>query len=437
MASPNQTRFDTTAPKCDPPVMWDKLWTNANIATMHEGHAPFGLIENAALAAENGRIAWVGPAADLPNAAANEVVDCAGLLLTPGLCDPHTHVVHAGDRRADWEWRLAGATRDDLARINGGVRGTMLTTRGASRQELLQQSAPRVAALIANGVTTLESKSGYGLDLETELRILSVSREIARRMPVDVVCTFMGAHGLPPEYEGRPDDYIDYLCDTVLPAAIAENLVDLVDAYCDTPAFRGFTHAQTSRMFQAAAAYGKRVTLHADQYSEAGASALAARHHALSAAHLEYADEAGVQALATAGTVAVLLPGANYTLFETRKPPIALFRQHGVRMALATNNNPSSSPCSMPTAIMNLACTLFRLTAEEAVAGFTRESARALDLLPDRGTLEPGKRADLVLWDLAHPAELPYRIAHSPVRTVIRAGHTVFNANPLALLAPD
>lgn len=412
--------------------MWDKLWINAAIATMAEGGVPFGLVEAGAVAAKDGRIAWVGPAADLPHREAAEIVDCEGMLLTPGLCDPHTHVVHAGERRGDWELRLAGATRDDLARVHGGVRGTMLTTRAADEAELLRQSARRVSAMIANGVTTLESKSGYGLDLDTELRLLRVSRELGRRLPVSVVCTFMGAHGLPPEYEGRADDYIDFLCGTVLPAAVAAGLVDVVDAYCDTPAFRGFTHAQTSRMFDAAAAHGKPVTLHADQYSMAGAASLAARHGALSAAHVEYVDEAGIRAMAAAGTVALLLPGANYTLFEVQKPPVALFRQHGVRMALATNNNPSSSPCLMPTAIMNLACTLFRLTAEEAVAGFTRESARALGLLHDRGTLAAGKRADLVLWDLEHPAELPYRIAYSPVRAVVQGGVTVHRA-----AAPD
>ena len=408
----------------------DTVWTNATVATMRDDGPPFGLVERGAVMVRDGRIAFVGPAADLQDTAGARVVDCGGMVLTPGLCDPHTHVVHAGERRGDWELRLAGATRDDLARVNGGVRGTMLTTRAVSEAELLAQSARRVTTLISNGVTTLESKSGYGLDLETELRLLRVSREIGRRMPVDIVCTFMGAHGLPPEFEGRADEYIDFLCRDVLPRAVAEGLVDLVDGYCDTPAFRGFTHAQTTRMFEAAAAHGKRVTLHADQYSEAGASALAARHGALSAAHLEYVDEEGVRALAAAGTVALLLPGANYTLFEARKPPVAQFRQHGVRMALATNNNPSSSPCAMPTAIMNLACTLFRLTAAEAVAGFTREAARALGLLHDRGTLEVGKRADLVLWDLVHPAELPYRIAHSPVHMVVHAGHLAFVATP-------
>jgi imidazolonepropionase len=401
---------------------------------MQAGSTPFGLIENGAVAVQDGRIGWIGFAADARPA--RTTTDCNGLLLTPGLVDPHTHVAHAGERRGDWELRLAGATRDDLARVNGGVRGTMLTTRAAPYDELLAQSARRVSTLIANGVTTLECKSGYGLDLETELRLLRVSREIGRRMPVTVVNTFMGAHGLPPEYEGRPDDYIDFLAETVLPEAIEEGLVDLVDCYCDTPAFRGFTHAQASRMFDAAAAHGKRVTIHADQYSPAAAAELAAHHQALSAAHLEYTTETGVRAMAEAGTVALLLPGAHYTLFETHRPPVGLFRQYGVPMALATNNNPSSSPCAMPTAIMSLACTLFRLTPEEAVAGFTREAARALDLLADCGTIEPGKRADLVLWDLAHPAELPYRIAHSPVRTVIKGGKTVFTATAPNLLEP-
>lgn len=403
----------------------DTVWTNAVVATMREGGVPYGLVEGGAVVVREGRIAWTGPVAELPALAGAEVVDCEGRVVTPGLCDPHTHVVHAGERRGDWELRLAGATRDDLVRVNGGVRGTMLTTRAAPEAALLEQSMRRVRALISNGVTTLESKSGYGLDLETELRLLRVSREIGRRLPVEVVCTFMGAHGVPPEFEGRPDEYIAFLCDEVLPRAVAEGLVDLVDGYCDTPGYRGFTHGQTGRMFEAAAAHGKRVTLHADQYSQAGASGLAARYRALSAAHLEYADEAGVRALAAAGTVALLLPGANYTLFEVQKPPVALFRQYGVRMALATNNNPSSSPCTMPTAIMNLACTLFRMTAEEAVAGFTREGARALGLLGDRGTLEVGKRADLVVWDLSHPAELPYRIAHSPVHAVVHAGAVV------------
>ena len=400
-----------------------------------DGGAAFGLISDGAVAVQDGRIGWVGAAADAPPAA--ETTDCGGMVLTPGLIDPHTHVVHAGERRGDWEMRLAGATRDDLIRANAGIRGTMLTTRATTEAELFAQSAQRVRTLIGNGVTTLESKSGYGLDLETELRLLRVSREIGRRLPVDVLCTFMGAHAVPPEFWERPDAYVADLVDRVLPAAVAAGLVDIVDGFCDTQAFRGFTHAQMDRMFAAATAHGKRVTLHADQYSEAGAAALAARHGALSAAHLEYTGEAGAAAMAAAGTVAILLPGANYTLFEVKKPDVALFRRAGVRMALATNNNPSSSPCLMPTAIMNLGCTLFRLTAEEAVAGFTREAARALGLLGDRGTIEVGKRADLVLWDFAHPAELPYRIAFSPVRAVVRGGETVFTQGKPSLCSGE
>ena len=404
--------------------MWDRVWTNAVVATMTEGGAAFGLIQHGAVAVHAGRIGWVGPATDAPHAA--QVTDCAGMVLTPGLVDPHTHVVHAGNRREDWEMRLAGATRDDLIRVNAGIRGTMLTVRATAEAELFAQSARRVRALISNGVTTLESKSGYGLDLASELRLLRVSRDIGRRLPVNIVCTFMGAHAVPPEYWERPDAYVDHLIETVLPAAVAAGLVDIVDGFCDTPPFRGFTHAQMDRMFDAAKAHGKPLTLHADQYSPAGAAALAARHRALSAAHVEYTDEPGAAAMAAAGTVAILLPGANYTLFEAKKPDVAMFRRAGVRMALATNNNPSSSPCLMPTAIMNLGCTLFRLTAEEAVAGFTREAARALGRLDDRGTIEVGKRADLVLWDVEHPAELPYRIAYSPVQTVVHNGETAF-----------
>ncbi len=415
--------------------MWDTLWLNAVVATMEPGGAPYGLIDNGAVGIASSRIVWVGQAAALPDrplALAREVLDAGGRTLTPGLCDPHTHVVHAGHRRGDFELRLAGATRDDLARVNGGVRGTMLSTRTASEEQLFSQSATRVAALIAGGVTTLESKSGYGLDLDTELKLLRVSRDIGRRMPVTIVTSFLGAHGVPPEFEGRSGDYVAFLCDTVLPAALAENLVDFMDGFCDSPAFRGFSHAETERLFEAGAAAGLRLTLHADQYSEFGAGALAARHGALSAAHLEYANEETVRAMAEAGTVALLLPGANYTLFETAKPPVALFRAHGVGIGLATNNNPSSSPCTMPTMIMNLACYLFRVTPEEAVAGFTRESARALGLLADRGTIAPGKVADLVLWDVEHPAELPYRIAHNPVHLVVKGGAVVYRA-----AAPD
>lgn len=417
--------------------MWDTLWINAAVATMEAGTSPYGLIDDGAVGVAEGRIAWVGEAAALPGrplALAREVMDAEGRVITPGLCDPHTHVVHAGHRRGDFELRLAGATRDDIARVNGGVRGTMASTRQASPEQIFAQSARRVSALIASGVTTLESKSGYGLDLDSELKLMRVSREIGRRMPVTIVSTFLGAHGVPPEYEGRSGDYVAHLCDAILPAALAEDLVDIVDGYCDSPRFRGFSHEETGRMFEAGRAAGLPLTLHADQYSDFAAGALAARHGALSAAHLEYASEDTVRAMAEAGTVALLLPGANYTLFETAKPPVALFRKHGVGMALATNNNPSSSPTTMPTMIMNLACHLFRMTPEEVVEGFTRESARALGLSGDRGTLAAGKVADLVLWDVEHPAELPYRIAHNPVHLVVKDGAVVYRAPALDLV---
>ena len=417
--------------------MWDTLWLNACLATMEADTTPYGLIDNGAIGIAEDRIAWVGQAASLPDrplALAREVLDAGGRVITPGLCDPHTHVVHAGHRRGDFELRLAGATRDDLARVSGGVRGTMLATRRASDEQLFAESASRVADLLASGVTTLESKSGYGLDLASELKLLRVSREIGRKMPITIVTTFLGAHGVPPEFEGRSGDYVTFLCDEVLPAALAEGPVDFMDGFCDSPAFRGFSHAETSQLFDAGREAGLKRTLHADQYSDFSAGALAARHGALSAAHLEYASEDTVRAMGEAGTVALLLPGANYTLFETAKPPVALMRKHGVGIALATNNNPSSSPCTMPTMIMNLACHLFRITPEEAVAGFTRESARALGLLSDRGTLTVGKHADLVHWNVEHPAELPYRIAHNPVDRVIRHGRIVYQAHRPELL---
>lgn len=419
--------------------MWDTLWMNATVATMEDGAAPFGLIDNGAVGIADGRIAWVGQAASLPDrplSLAREVLDARARVLTPGLCDPHTHVVYAGHRRGDFELRIAGATRDDLAKVGGGVRGNVFSTRAASDAQLMAETLPRVAALIAGGVTTLESKSGFGLDLETELRQMRIAREIPRRMPLDVVSTYLGLHGLPPEYDGRADDWVGFCCDTVLPRAVAEGLVDFVDGYCDSPAFRGFSHDQTSRMFEAGKAHGLHLTLHADQYSDFDVGGLAARHGALSAAHLEYSNEASAEAMAKAGTVALLLPGANYTLFETQKPPVGLFRRHGVRMALATNCNASSSPCTMPTMIMNMGCHMFRMTPEEAVAGFTREAARALGLLESRGTLTAGKRADMVLWDIDHPAELPYRLAHNPVQLVIRGGSVVYRPAPPELLAP-
>lgn len=413
--------------------MWDSLWINAVVATMGPG-GPYGLIDNGAIGLDKGRIAWVGEAAALPGpptTLARAIHDAARRVITPGLVDCHTHIVHAGHRRTDFEMRIAGATRADLAKVSGGVRGTVLQTRRASDEQIMAESAARISELIASGVTTMESKSGYGLDYETEIRILRISRELGRRMPLTVKNTFLGAHGLAPEYDGRPDDYIEFLCKTVLPSAVQQGLVDAVDGFCDRV---GFTHAQIGKLFDAATAHGLKVKLHADQYTDFGAGAIVARYRGLSADHLEYANEDTVRAMAEAGTVATLLPGANYTLFETQKPPIELFRRHGIAMAVATNSNPSSSPTMMPTMMMNMTCHMFRITPEEALAGFTRNGARALGVLSECGTIAAGKAADLVLWDVEHPAELAYRLAVNPCRAVIKAGEIVHRAAPPNLL---
>ncbi len=406
--------------------MWDALWTNVRLATM--AGDGYGVIDDGAIAAANGRIAWVGPAAALP-AAPDELApivhDEGGRLLTPGLVDCHTHIVHAGERCSDFELRIQGGTREDIARVGGGVRGTVYTTRATSDEDLYDQTARRVRSLIAHGVTTFESKSGYGLDFETELRIMRVSRELARRLPVTVKSTFLGAHGLAPEYDGRPDDYMEFLARTVLPAAVQQDLVDQVDVFCDA---LGFTHAQVGVLFDAATAFGLPVKAHADQYNDFSAGQVVAKYRGLSADHLEYASEATVRAMAEAGTVATLLVGANWTLFETRKPPVDLFRRHGVPMALATNNNPSSSPTCSPPQMMHMACHMFKISPEEALAGFTRVGARALGLGKTHGTLETGKAADFAIWDAAHPSELSYRIATNPCRRVVKEGSVIYQA---------
>ena len=413
--------------------MYDALWINVRLAPMIDAEA--ASIDAGAIAVEAGRIAWIGPMAALPAPPAQlapVVHDEAGRLLTPGLVDCHTHIVHAGERRVDFEQRIAGGTREDIARAGGGVRGTVYQTRALSEEALYAESEPRVRSLIAHGVTTFESKSGYGLDLETELRIMRVSRALARRLPVTVKSTFLGAHGLAPEYDGRPDEYVEFLVRTVLPAAMQQDLVDAVDGFCDR---LGFSHAEIGALFLAARAHGLPVKAHADQYSDFGAGALVAGYHGLSADHLEYASEATVRAMAEAGTVATLIPGANWTLLETARPPIELFRRYGVAMAVATNNNPSSSPTCSPTMMMNMACHLFRITPWEALSGFTRVGAQALGLAATHGTLEPGKVADFAIWDVTHPAELSYRIADNPCRRVVKDGAVIYDAPPIAIVA--
>lgn len=401
---------------------WDLLIRRARLATMTSGG--YGAQEDAALAILDGRIAWIGPERNLPSgAAATEEFSAEGRWVTPGLIDCHTHLVYAGNRASEFELRLNGATYADIAIAGGGIVATVKATRAASEEALFAQAAPRLCALLAEGMTTIEIKSGYGLDTADEAKMLRVARHLGREFAVDVRTTFLGAHALPPEFAGRPDAYIDAVCNDMLPAIVAEGLADAVDVFCDNI---GFTPAQTRRVFESARALGLPVKLHAEQLSDQGGAQLAAEYRALSCDHLEYVSEAGVAAMAHAGTVAVLLPGAFYFLRETRVPPVALMRKHGVAMAIATDCNPGSSPITSLLACLNMACTLFRLTPAEALAGVTRHAARALGL-SDRGALETGKRADLALWDIGHPAELAYYLGYNPLLRVVRHGSAGVN----------
>jgi imidazolonepropionase len=396
-------------------VRWDALFSNVRLATMVGG---YGELVDAAIAVKDGRIAWIGPHAQAPHQAAT-VHDCGGCWLTPGLIDCHTHIVHAGNRSDEFEARLNGASYEEIARRGGGIMSTVRATRAASEDDLLRQSAPRVASLLAEGVTTLEIKSGYGLDACSEARMLRVARRIGHELPVRVATTFLGAHALPPEFAGRADDYVDELCQHMLPALAEQGLVDAVDAFCERI---GFTSAQTERVFAAAQQLGLPVKLHAEQLSDQGGAQLVARYRGLSADHLEHLSPEGVAAMAAAGTVAVLLPGAWYFLRETAAPPIAALREAGVPMAIATDCNPGTSPMTSILLAMNMACTLWRLTPQEALAGCTIHAARALGLQADAGTLEVGKRADFALWDIARPADLAYAIGFNPCRAVVNAG---------------
>jgi imidazolonepropionase len=391
----------------------DVLYVNARLATLADG---YGIVQDGAVAVRDGRIAWVGPRAGAPRAAA--IHDCDGLWLTPGLVDCHTHIVYAGNRSDEWEARLNGASYEDIARAGGGIMSTVRATRAASEDDLLRASLPRIRALLAEGVTTLEIKSGYGLDVESEAKMLRVARRVGALLPVTVHTTFLGAHALPPEYAGRPDAYVDMLCTEMLPALAAQGLVDAVDAFCERI---GFSHDQTARVFDAARRLGLPVKLHAEQLSDQQGAALVARYGGLSADHLEWLSPDGVAAMAQAGTVAVLLPGAYYFLRETRMPPLAALREAGVPLAIATDCNPGTSPMTSLLLAMNMACTLWRLTPLEALRGVTVNAARALGL-GDAGTLEAGKRADFALWDIARPADLAYAIGANPCRGVVHAG---------------
>ncbi|MBW8900375.1 MAG: imidazolonepropionase [Massilia sp.] len=391
----------------------DVLFANARLATLANG---YGIVEDGAVAVRGGCIAWVGRRADAPQAAA--VHDCGGLWLTPGLVDCHTHIVYAGNRSDEWEARLNGAIYEDIARAGGGIMSTVRATRAAPDDELLRASLPRVAALLAEGVTLLEIKSGYGLDLASEAKMLRVARRMGDMLPVEVCTTFLGAHALPPEYAGRADAYIDMLCAEMLPALAAQGLVDAVDAFCERI---GFSHEQTARVFDVARRLGLPVKLHAEQLSDQGGAGLVAQYGGLSADHLEWLTPDGVAAMARAGTVAVLLPGAYYFLRETKMPPLAALRDAGVPIALATDCNPGTSPLTSLLLAMNLACTLWRLTPLEALRGVTVDAARALGRT-DAGMLAPGRRADFALWDIARPADLAYAIGANPCRGVVNGG---------------
>ena len=395
------------------------LFTDCSVATMAPGQGPYGLIADAAVAVRDGRIAWVGPRADLPTEHARlPAQSLGGRLVTPALIDCHTHVVHGGHRAAEFELRLNGASYEEVARAGGGIVSTVRATRAADEDTLVATALPRIDAMIAEGVAAVEIKSGYGLDVDTELRMLRAARRIGRERPVTVRTSFLGAHAVPAEYRGRADDYIDTVCIPALRAAHAEGLVDAVDGFCEGIAF---SPDQIERVFRVARELALPVKLHAEQLSNLGGAALAARYVALSADHLEYLDEAGVKAMAAAGSVAVILPGAFYTLREAQMPPIDLLRRHGVPMAVSTDMNPGSSPLCSLLLTMNMACTLFRLTPEEALAGATRNAARALGLT-DRGTVAPGLRADLAVWSVGHPAELAYRIGFNPLHARIPGG---------------
>lgn len=369
--------------------------------------APYGAIDDAAIAIEGGRIAWIGAARHCPSMEARETRRLDGAWVTPGLIDCHTHLVFAGNRAREWEMRAQGASYEDIARAGGGILSTVLATRGESEEGLAESAARRARAMAAQGVTTIEIKSGYGLNLETETKMLRAAARAGERASVNVVRTFLGAHALPPEYKNNQSGYLDLVCERMIPAIARDKLAVAVDAFCETIAF---TPAETERVFAAAKAHGLRVKLHAEQLSDSGGAILAAKYQALSADHLEHLSEGGVAAMAKSGTVAVLLPTAFYFLRETKKPPIEALRRAGIPIAIATDCNPGTSPVCSPLAALNMACTLFGMTPKEALAGMTRYAAQALDLQSETGTLEAGKSADLAVWNISEPAELAYWI---------------------------
>lgn len=395
----------------------DLVIRNVRLATMEPGGEPYGAVRANAIAFRGGRIAWIGDRREAPEAARS--IDGEGRWLTPGLVDCHTHLVYAGNRAREFEMRLQGASYEEIARSGGGIRSTVRATRAASLDRLVAQSLPRLASLVAEGVTVVEIKSGYGLDLANETRMLQAARALTAVLPVTVRTTLLALHALPPEYEGRADDYVDYVCREMIPAIAGAGLADAVDAFCERIAF---TPAQVERAFRAAREHGLRVKLHAEQLSNQGGAELASRYQALSADHLEHVDELGVAALGRAGTVAVLLPGAFFHLRENQAPPVELMRRHRVPIAIASDSNPGTSPYSSLLLMLNMACTQFRLTPEEALAGVTRNAARALGMHDTHGTLAAGKAADAVLWNIDEPAELACAFGAYRPAAIFRAG---------------
>lgn len=401
----------------------DHLWHHCRLATLAPFREGLGLIDDGVIAARDGRIVYAGAAADAPAFDARTRTDCAGRWITPGLIDCHTHLVYGGNRAHEFERRLAGASYEEIARSGGGIVSTVKATREASTEQLVAAALPRLDALLAEGVTTIEIKSGYGLELDTERRQLQAARQLGELRPVSVRTTFLGAHTIPPEMKGNSAGYIDALCQTMLPAVAGEGLADAVDAFCEGIAF---STEETAQVFAKARELGLPVRLHADQLSNLHGAALASKFGALSADHLEFCDDDGVAAMAKSGTVAVVLPGAYYFIRETQLPPIAAMRRHGVNIALATDSNPGTSPLTSLLLAMNMGATLFRLTVDECIAGATREAARALGVFDDTGSLEAGKACDLAIWDIERPAELVYRMGFNPLHARVWHGQTIF-----------
>ncbi len=404
--------------------IWQTLFINVNLATMTDGANSYGRKENAALAINDGKIVWLGKAADLPEYDANtvKVIDGQGKWLTPGLVDCHTHLVYGGNRANEFEMRLQGKSYQEIANAGGGIVSTVSATRKASEAELFAAALPRLTALHQQGVTSIEIKSGYGLDTKNEIKMLKVAGQLAKELPVTIKRTFLGAHALPLEYKNKPDEYVDLVCNEMIPQVAKENLADAVDVFCEGI---GFSLAQTERVFSAAKNHGLPVKIHAEQLSNLGGSELAAKYNALSSDHIEFLDEIGIEAMKEADMVAVLLPGAFYFLRETQLPPMELLRKHQVPMAIATDSNPGSSPISNIQLMLNMACTLFRLTPAEALAGVTCNGAKALGLSSKKGQLAVGFDADIAMWNIEQPAELCYQFGVNPLNELFISGKKV------------